>query len=296
VAESASSLALPSDHIVIDHPKITITEDPVAVEVTNSFETSDLLVKVSFTGVGREDFAKPVTLDVDCTLAGAADSVLHQQVEVTPTPGQDTTAAGPFGPLPVGAVCAVSTLSAHGADAIPQKVEVTGEQGTTAVAEVAATYSAGAITVVKKLAGSGAHQHGSDTFAMEVTCQQSDGGQTVLSGTVTITGAGSATLSDSNGKPLLAPAHSHCWASETSTGGATSVSIDHDSFATAVHVDPDLPDSVQQLTITVTNTFVAATDNLAYTGVAMGWGLPIAGLLSVGLGIWLVRRRRDEVG
>jgi large repetitive protein len=294
VSESASSLAIPSDQVTIDTPTITVGTDSTKVEVANAFRTSDLLVKVGFTGVGKDTFAKPVSLEVNCTLDGAASSVLHQVLEVAPTPGQDFTTAGPLGPIPVGAVCTITPLTAHGADAVPQKVEVTGEQGTTAVAEVAATYSAGTVTVIKKLAGSGASQHTNETFTMEVTCRQSEGGDVVASGTVTIVGSGSATLSDGAGNPVLAPSHSHCWATETATGGATKVSIDHGSFTTAVHVDPDLPDTLQQLSITVTNTFATSADDLAFTGYALGWGLPSLGLLSIGLGIWLTRRRRQD--
>ncbi|MBA3020826.1 DUF5979 domain-containing protein [Propionicimonas sp.] len=298
LTESATSLALPSDQVSIDNPTFTIGADPAEVTVTNDFHSSDLLVQVSFTGVGREDFAKPISVEVDCTLAGASGSVLHTVLEVAPTPGQDVTTAGPLGPIPVGAVCTVTALSADGADAIPSVVQVTGEQSTTVVADLAATYSAGTITVTKKITGSGAAQHAEATFKMAITCQQTEGGAAVVSGTVTIVGAGSATLSDATGKPVLAPAHSHCWATETTTDGARKVSVDHHSFATAVHVDPDLPGTLQALTITVTNDFGTAADDLAYTGYALGWGLPGLGLLSIGLGAWLTRRnrRRDDSG
>jgi hypothetical protein len=90
---------------------------------------------------------------------------------------------------------------------------------------------------------------------------------------------------------VLAPSHSQCWATETSNGGATRVLVDHGSFAAAVQVEPDLPDSMQSLNITVTNEFVA-TDYLAYTGYTLGWGIPALALLSVGLGLFLVRRSR----
>ena len=55
----------------------------------------------------------------------------------------------------------------------------------------------------------------------------------------------------------------------------------------------DSPDTLQQLTISVTNRFLTS-DQLAYTGYALGWGLPGLGLLSIGLGTWLIRRRRNE--
>jgi large repetitive protein len=296
VSESASSLAVNADQISIDHPTFTVGAEPTEVAVTNAFHTSSLMVKVDFSGVGRDAFAKPISVQVDCTLAGASGSVLHTVVEVAPTPGQPTTSTDPLGPIPVGSVCSITTLSAQGADAVPSVVQVTGEANTTAVATIAATYSAGTITVIKKLTGSGASQHKSTAFQMAITCQQADGAVAVVSGTVTITGAGSATLSDASGQPVLAPAHSHCWASETATGGAKKVTIDHGSFATAVHVNPDLPDTVQPLTITVTNEFSGITDYLAYTGTTLGWGIPALGLLSIGLGVWLSRRsrRRDE--
>jgi hypothetical protein len=291
LSESDTSLALPADQVQISESSFTVGADPVEVSVTNSYYSSNLILRATFTGVGRDEFAKPITVAVDCTLAGATGSVFHQQLDIAPTPGQATTATDPLGPIPVGAVCTVTTLSAHGADALPSTVTITGEQNETAIADVAARYSAGTVTVHKKLIGSGASQHQNAAFKMAITCTQSADGAPVVSGTVTITGAGSATLTDSSGNPVLAPSHSQCWATETSNGGATRVLVDHGSFAAAVQVEPDLPDSMQSLNITVTNEFVA-TDYLAYTGYTLGWGIPALALLSVGLGLFLVRRSR----
>lgn len=293
LAESASSLAVSADHVTIDHPTFTVGEEPVNATVTNAFFTSSLVVTATFSGVGKDAFAQPLTIDVNCTLAGAAGSVFTQTVTIAPTPGQPTSSSDPLGPIPVGAVCSVTTVSANGADRVPSLVSVTSEPSTTVVAHVGASYSAGTVTVVKKLAGWGAVEHEKTPFTFAVTCRRVDTGATVADGSLTIVGAGSATLTDASGKPVLIPAGSRCWAKETNGGGAVSVSVDHAAFADGAAISSGLPDTVQRITIVVTNTF-EPTDDLAYTGYALGWGLPALGLLSIGLGVFLIRRRRRE--
>lgn len=256
--------------------------------MTNAFHTSSLRLVADFTGVGAGRFAKPITAQVDCTLAGASGSVFSTTVTITPVPGQSSASSPVLGPIPVGAHCTVRPLSAEGANALPSSVEVTGEQGTVAVAGIAAEYSAGELTVTKKLTGPGAVAARGKTFTMQVTCQRE--GTTVAEGALKITGAGSATLNDAEGNPVLLPAGTQCWARETDRGGAITVRIDHDSPATAVSVTADSPNTMQQLAVSVTNEF--AGSGLAYTGNSIGWWVPAAGLLSIGLGSLLIRRRR----
>jgi|GEM_PF-1687160 hypothetical protein len=288
LTESSSSLAVASDQVVIDNPSFTIGEEPVEVNVTNSFHTSSLRLVARFAGVGAANFATDLVAKVDCTLDGAEGSVFSSTVTLRPEAGEDTATSELLGPIPVGATCAVTTLSAHGANALPGTISVTGEPGQVAVAGVEADYSAGAVTVTKQLTGPGAAAAASKTFAIAVTCQREN--VIVASGTLRITGAGSATLDDGDGQPLLLPAGTACWATETDSGGANAVSIDHDSLDSAVVVAASSPETVQQLAITVTNRFLA-DDRLAFTGTAMGWGLPALALLSIGLGTWLIRRR-----
>jgi large repetitive protein len=278
----------------ISDPRFTIGVDPTEVTVTNAFSTTSLVVRATFNGVGRETFAKPLQVSVSCTLAGISDPVFQKVVTITPQAQQLASTSESLGPIPVGANCKVATLSAVGADSAPSEITVTGVAGSTAIADLGATYSAGTVTVTKKLTGSGAQRHLHDVFKMAITCSQSANSSPNVTGKVSITGAGSATLTDSAGAPVLIPAHSHCWATETDNRGATAVTIDHSSFDSAVHVNPDVADSLQNLQITVTNDFTDPTPVLAYTGYELGWGLPGLALLSIGLGIWLVRRRPQE--
>lgn len=291
LTESSSSLALASDQTAIDNPRFTIGEDPSEVTVTNSFHTSTLKLVANFTGVGATSFANELVAKVDCTLDGASGSVFTTSVTLRPEAGELSAVSERLGPIPVGAKCTVTTVSAHGADALPGSVTVTGEPGQTAVADIQANYSAGSVSVVKQLTGGGASAAAGKTFTFAVLCERD--GATVASGTLKITGAGTATLADLNGDPILLPAGTACWASETDNGGAYAVTIDHRSLATATTVAPQSPDAIQHLTITVTNQFLTS-DQLAFTGYAMGWGLPGLGLLSIGLGTWLIRRRRAE--
>lgn len=293
LSESSSSLAVTPEHVTIDHSSFTVGTEPTTATVTNAFFTSSLIVVANFSGVGKEQFAKPLSVEVNCTLEGAAGSVFAKKLTLEPAPGTSTASSEPLGPIPVGAVCTVTTVSADGADRVPSVVSVTGQANTMVQAEVAATYSAGTVSVVKKLAGWGAVEHHDTTFTFAVTCRASADGPAIAEGKLTITGAGTATLTDRSGQPVLLPAGARCWATETASGGAVRVSVDHSSFASGLGVVADSPQQVQHLTVTVTNWF-DPTDDLAYTGAAIGWGLPAVGLLAIGLGVWLTRRRRSE--
>ena len=58
-----------------------------------------------------------------------------------------------------------------------------------------------------------------------------------------------------DGTPALLPLGARCWGVETSSGGATEVTIDHNSFATGVPVVANAAGGTQPLLINVTNTF-----------------------------------------
>jgi len=291
--ETDSSLAIPGDQVSISPSEVTVGEEPVGVTITNDFRTGSLVLNWGVTGVGRK-FAGSATFSVECTLGGATGWRFHQEVTLNPneTPGASTSAT--FTPIPVGAQCAVTQTDAQGADQLSSVVIATGTVDLQA--DVVNEYSAGSLTITKRLQGANASRHRNTRFRFTVTCRAVDG-TTSYTDVVSVVGAGSTTISDDSGQPLLFPAGTSCWAEESGTGGADQHRVDHDSPANAVSVATGLPDAVQEMVVQAVNTFTdhsaveSENDDLAYTGFA-GFGLALLGLACVAFGAWLVRRRR----
>ncbi len=291
VSEPAASLAIPAAQVTISPTTVTVGAEPVSVEVTNDYRSGSLVLHWDLTGTGVI-FAGPANFTVECALDGATAPVFQQDLTLVPVDGQGYVESGVLGPIPVGSICTVTQHTANGANTLAIPVNVTGT--TTAVtAQLANQYSAGTLTIVKQLTGAGAGEHGDTVFTIAVTCAQSADGTPLYAGDVTITGAGSTQLLDDAGQPLLLPAGTHCWGAETGTGGALESAVDHGDFDQSVAVTADNPDTVQQLTITVTNRFGASSEALAFTGGA-GWGLGFVGLMSIVIGALLVARRRPR--
>jgi hypothetical protein len=292
-AETGSSLAIPGDQVTVSTASVTVGEEPAGITVTNDFRTGSLVLNWQVAGVGMQ-FAGPATFTVDCTLAGASGSVFHQEVPLDPSATQTRTlsatavavASATFSPIPIGAVCSVTQTGAQGADRLAGIVVATGT--VVLEANVVNHYSAGTLTITKKLAGAGASAHSRTTFGFTATCLAPDG-TTSYTGRVSVVGAGSVTITEADGTPKLFPSGTRCWAEESDTGGAEGHTVDHGSPETALTVSADLPDTVQRLVVTVENRFGAA--DLAYTGFA-GGGLAALGIAFVAAGAWLVRRRR----
>ncbi|MFT4108056.1 DUF5979 domain-containing protein, partial [Propionicimonas sp.] len=297
-AETGSSLAIPSDQVSVGD-EVIVGANPSGITVTNDFRTGSLVLNWAVTGVGRQ-FAGPATFSVDCTLEGAAGWTFHQTVTLDPNgvgartlaAATDAVATAAFSPIPVGAHCEVTQTDAAGADHLSSVVVATGT--VELQADVVNEYSAGTLTITKQVKGADAAAHTHTRFLFTVTCVAS-GGTTSYSGVVSIVGAGSTTIAGDDGQPLLFPAGTSCWATESGTGGADEHSVDHDSASSALSVFPGRPDTVQELVITAVNTFAdpghAGSGNLAYTGFA-GGGLAVLGLAFLAAGAWLVRRRR----
>jgi len=304
VSETGSSLAIPSDQVTISEPKVTVGGEPVETVVTNDFRTTSLLLEWHQTGVGT-GFAGPATFTVDCTLDGASGSVFRQEVTLSPAASNQTLArlaVGPvlsptFAPIPVGAKCTVTQSSAAGADSLSAPVMATGT--TSLLAVVANEYSAGTLTITKKLTGAGAKAKTDTTFGFAVTCQRADRSALYI-GEAQVVGAGSVTVNDAAGQPMLFPAGAHCWAAETATGGADDHQLDHADYETAATVIAGSPQFLQLMVINATNDFrksdaVDDSDDsdgsLAFTGFG-GIGVAGFGALFLLAGVWLVRRRQ----
>ena len=105
------------------------------------------------------------------------------------------------------------------------------------------------------------------TFVVDVECATESGGvrTTVFSGSLDVTDGARVTALDDAGNPVLLPAGARRWASESDAGGADTVTIDHDSFETAVEVLDDPTAGAQDLTISVTNFFDPTTTTTTTT-------------------------------
>lgn len=97
------------------------------------------------------------------------------------------------------------------------------------------------------------------------------------------------------GNDILLPAGATCHGEETDNGDARASSVDHDSPATAVQVVSGQSEEIQALEITATNEFAASPDDggglLPFTGAALPWWMALVGLLSIGAGAVVIRRR-----
>ena len=166
--------------------------------------------------------------------------------------------------LPVGAVCTVTEIDSAGADIVspPQTVTIEeNEEANVSFVGVNNPFSAGTISVAKLVDGDAADSAYVDglsfTVAVECAVAGPDGApETVFEGDVTVAGDGEPVpATEADGTPVLLPLGARCWGVENDSAGATEVVVDHDSFANGVEVVADADAAVQELLITVTNTF-----------------------------------------
>ncbi|HWK92714.1 MAG TPA: DUF5979 domain-containing protein, partial [Luteimicrobium sp.] len=288
-------------------------EDPVTVGITNEYRAGGLQIAKLVDGPGAPDASVgPFVFDVTCSFDGD-DAAYHDTVTLE---GDGTTSeleSDVLGPLPVGAVCVVRETDDGGADATPPPVTVTipdvDDEGNTqvVVAGFVNPFSAGTISLTKKLTGDGVTASvRKTTFTVLLTCQYDAGGDeplTLFSEPVTIKGGETLTAEDADGNPVKLPLGTRCFAAETKDGGADASTVDHPTVADAAVVG--VSDELQPLEITVTNRFDAHTPGtpgtpstpvppLATTGAPLAQvALAALVLLGLGLGLVLVRRRRE---
>ncbi|KQX07766.1 MULTISPECIES: DUF5979 domain-containing protein [unclassified Leifsonia] len=235
---------------------------PSLVTVTNDFRVGGLNVVKQLTGPGVPDFSNgPFVYSVICTYEGAQvyDGTLTLTGDGTGDPITSTTITG----IPVGAECIVTETDDGGADATPDPVTVTipddGDNGANVVtAGFVNEFSLGTIAITKVLDGAAQDEDyaTSALFVIQVTCQLEGQDGTLLtlfSGPVTVSGGETVVVTDDDGDPLHLPYRTHCFAAETDAGGATSSSIDFDSFDNAAIVT--VVDAPQEIGIVATNVF-----------------------------------------
>lgn len=238
--------------------------DPVTVSVTNDFRVGGFVVEKTLEGSGV-GFSEDVdfTFSYTCTY----------ELQVVASGELTITGDGTVGPLdsdvvdglPVGAICQVTETDDGGADGDPPvlPVSVTIPDVVEGVAQVATVayenrFSAGTIAVTKALEGTASTvpEIVDATYTVHVTCSLTADGGPVFEGDVEVTGGETVTVTDpATGDPLLLPTGTHCWGAESDDAGATSSSVDFDSFDDAAIVVASDSDDPQTLELTVTNVF-----------------------------------------
>ncbi len=149
------------------------------------------------------------------------------------------------------------------------------QQANVAFVSIDNQFSAGTVAVAKHVDGDAADSDyvSGLTYTIAVNCAvKDDSGDlvTVLDGEVTVAGDGvPVTVTNADGSPTLVPLGARCWGSEPASGGATAVTIDHDSCQNGAEVVAEAAsEAPQELLITATNTFDPA--NIALTKDVVG--------------------------
>ncbi|MFC6715516.1 DUF5979 domain-containing protein [Branchiibius cervicis] len=236
-------------------------QDPVSVGITNEYRAGGLQILKQVGGPGApEASVGPFVFSVVCTFDGAR--VYDKDVTLTGDGTSTELTSDVLSPLPVGAQCVVRETDNGGADSTPPPVTVTiPDVDDSGAAQVVTAgflndFSAGTIALAKKLAGNDADSARNTVFTVQLTCQiETPGGDrvTLFSDPVEIKGGEVLTPTDADGNELKLPRGTHCFAAETDSGGATSSEVSNGSYDDAVVVGTS--DELQELTITVTNTF-----------------------------------------
>jgi len=165
--------------------------------------------------------------------------------------------------IPVGAECEVTEVDDGGADETPEPVTVTiPDQEVDGVETVVTAgfvneFSLGLLGIAKHVDGEAAEAPWVQdaVFTIQVTCELEVDGirTTVYSSATELTAGDIEPLRGADGRVVRLPVGTHCYGTETNPAGATSSSIDHDSYDNAIIVEEQrLP---QILLVTATNTF-----------------------------------------
>lgn len=236
----------------------------VTLGVANAFATGSLVITKLVSGPGAPEFSTgPFVFGVSCDYLEQTD-VFAVAVVVEGSEDGSPVESDPVTGLPIGAVCTVTEIDGGGADVLPDPVTVVieaDEQAEVVLVSFTNPFSAGTVAVAKTVDGDAAasdYVSGLEyTLAVQCDLDTDAGRITVLEAEVTVAGDGvPVPVTSADGTPTLVPAGARCWAVETSTGGATTVTIDHDSYETGAEVliDSDA-EAPQEILITASNTF-----------------------------------------
>ncbi|MBM7832752.1 hypothetical protein JOE59_003457 [Agromyces cerinus] len=247
-------------------------EDPVRVDIDNEFRTGSLDVLKSMSGPGAGDFSEgEYVFEVVCTYEDT--TVVDEELVVVSDGGDGPFRSQTITGIPVGAECVVTETDAGHADDPAAPVTVTIADQAEAGVETVVTagfvneFSLGTVELAKEVDGEAADaEYVADAvFTVQLTCQVEVDGElvTLYDGAIEITAGETIEVVDANGDPVHLPGGTHCFATETDAGGASSAAVDFDSYENAAIVEAS--DTAQLLTITATNTFDSGSIELEKT-------------------------------
>ena len=247
--------------------------DLVTIEATNTYDTASLMLTKKVQDGAVDQDGNPISYGpfqfyVTCTFldrAVFADGYsLANPMVATFGSGESVTYTG----LPAGSSCAATEVDTAGATSTTSSAttgkgtadeeSVTGDErielvltpdgaggAVTNEVEFTNVFPTGKVTITKELAGDGAELWGSGPFTVHLTCVSVDDGRIVWDGDVVL--GGSAPLTTTIDRLYV---DSSCQATESGTGGATSVEV---TPAGAFEVTAD--SATTPVVVTVTNTY-----------------------------------------
>jgi LPXTG-motif cell wall-anchored protein/uncharacterized repeat protein (TIGR01451 family) len=262
--------------VAIDTDQTLATEpSPSCVKVN---PVGDLVVQKRLRGAGVHVVdSRSFSFDVSCTFG--EQQVLH--TSLTLSGAGDVLTSDAMTGLPIGSRCVVNETDNGGADytAWPVYLIIMDPDAAT-VANLTNWFTVSTVDVTKIATGDGASLTAvaDDTYELQVTCQMEEGGvrTTLHSSLVSVRAGETVTVKDSDGDPVLLPVGARCYAAETDAGYASESKIDFDSYQNGAVVTSHQSDDPQQLHLTATNTFDAATLTISkvVTGTGPGGSFP----------------------
>jgi len=236
---------------------VPASNTPVEVVVTNTFDFSVIEVSKVRDGDGASLYgAGPFEVSLSCErdIDGVMETIVIPGTGLTPqlrTLSAISSYKATYEGLPSGAVCELEETISGGADATEISPAGKFTVGATAtLATITNTFDVGEIALTKAFAGEGAWLYGNGPFVVEATCSRVVNGDTIV---VDIPGGKSRELTALNGYRASftdLPSRALCSLVETTTGGATSTSIDTPNVT--VVADEAVP-------VTITNTYEIGT-------------------------------------
>lgn len=224
-----------------------------AFTVKNDYRAGKLKITKTLLGAGASFFSG-ATFSVECTMGG---NTVYSNNNVSVPKG--SLASAELGPIPFGSSCLATETNSGGADAdktpAPQTISIVDPNSSNDLftANFTNQFSAGQLSITKALTGAAAGEDWATkaTFKFSVTCtSELDPSWTYSATDITLVGAGTVKV-PSNASPKLLPVGAKCSVTETTKGGATSSSVGGPVTVTAQAI----PDDIQQLSITATNTY-----------------------------------------
>ncbi|MFT4028324.1 MAG: DUF5979 domain-containing protein [Protaetiibacter sp.] len=256
----------PEDGITIDDE-----ESDWALTVTNTFDVGsfEILKETAGAGVDLESDGREFVFQVACTFNGTA---LDVRTVTVADDGSGSITSEEITGIPVGASCVITETDTGYADETPDAVQIVidDDQETVQIAGLLNEFSAGEASVVKILDGDAAEDEflAGLQFEAQARCQVDRDGELVdvYGGTLVLT-PGEPLVLSIDGESVLLPVGTRCWIVEESVDqGATEVELSADSYENGVEVlAQDDPDVVQELSLTVTNTFDQAEFTVSKT-------------------------------